>query len=535
MSSARSFAMALIGLNGEPVVVETHIANGLPAFILIGLPDTALGEARDRVRAALQSTGCALPAQRVTVNLSPASLRKFGSGFDLSIAIAVLAGNGVIEAAGLERTVHVGELGLDGSVRAVPGVLPVVSAAARAGFARVMVPAECADEARLIPGIEVVPVGSLRAAALHYGADAAGLAEFEPDGAHPALNGRQIISAELERREQEHRLAPTDLADVVGNDEAVRALLVAAAGRHHLLMLGPPGSGKTMLAERLIDVLPDLDTTEAIEVAAIRSLCRLPVDTPLSVRPPLEAPHHTASKVALLGGGSGIIRPGAVSLASGGVLFLDEATEFQRTVLDSMRQSLESGTHKVHRGAGIAEFPARYQLVLAANPCPCGNADSPGATCTCTARVRNAYMDRLSGPLLDRIDLQLRVERVSAARRRVAEDLRASGQSNAMTTARARALVTAAREAAAHRLKPTPWRTNAEVRGTWLHRAPMKLPKSALVDLENAYDKGVFTMRGRDRVLRVAWSIADLEGASSPTRAHVREALYYRNSMKAAA
>lgn len=524
MSSSRCVAVALTGLGGDPVTVEAHVADGLPWFGLVGLPDTSLNEAKERVRAALQSTGCPLPPERATVNLSPASIRKHGSGFDLAIAVSLLAAMGVIDEGGPESTVHVGELGLDGSVRAVPGVLPVVAAAAKAGCARVLVPAASAGEAELVEGIEIVPVESLRSAALHYGADADRLAP-EPDQAGAAA----VARADDPRAVVPDDAARRDLADVVGNDEAVRAITVAAAGGHHLLMYGPPGAGKTMLAERLVDLLPDLEIDRAIEVAAIRSLHGLAPSRPLDRRPPMQAPHHTVSRVGLLGGGSGVIRPGAVSLASGGVLFLDEAPEFSRATLDAMRQSLESGVQVVHRGSGVAEFPARYQLVLAANPCPCGNGGSRDAACTCASEARRRYAARLSGPLLDRIDVQLRVERVSTAMQRVAQAERDAGDApRGPTTAETRVRVDRARAAARERLRATPWRTNAEVAGGWFRAPANRLPAADTADLDRALDGGFVTMRGHDRVLRVAWSIADLEGATRPTREHVCEALAYR-------
>ncbi|GGA73676.1 hypothetical protein GCM10011490_25690 [Pseudoclavibacter endophyticus] len=537
MSSAKSIAIALTGIGGDRVDVEAHIASGLPKFLLVGLPDTALGEALDRVRAALQSTGCSLPADRVTVNLSPASLRKHGSGFDLAIAVSVLAASGVIDTTGPARTVHVGELGLDGTVRPVPGILPVVAAAARAGAARVMVPAASAAEASLVEGVEVLPVASLRAAAMHYGADAETLADEPAESPtsrqHSSTSAVAASGRSAPLAHATSSAAGRDLADVVGNDEAVRALVIAAAGGHHLLMVGPPGAGKTMLAERLVDVLPDLEVERAIEVAAVRSLRGLTVTSPLDRRPPMQAPHHTASTAALLGGGSGAIRPGAVSLATNGVLFLDEAPEFSRDVLDSMRQSLESGRHVVHRAAGVAEFPAAYQLVLAANPCPCGNAGSIDQPCMCTPMQQRRYLARLSGPLLDRVDVQLRVERVSGAMQRVAQAELEAGRASGMTTAEARGRVCDARAAAHERLASTPWRTNRQVSGKWLRSGPVRLPPSETSDLDRALDRGLLTMRGYDRVLRVAWSIADLDGAGRPGRGHLREALFYRMSTRA--
>jgi magnesium chelatase family protein len=315
-----------------------------------------------------------------------------------------------------------------------------------------------------------------------------------------------------------------DLADVVGNDSAVRALLIAAAGGHHLAMVGPPGSGKTMLAERLPGILPDLDIDAAIEVAALRSLRGMPLGEGLDRRPPLQAPHHTASAVALIGGGSGVIQPGALSLAAHGVLFLDEAPEFPRRVLDALRQPLESGSITIHRARGAVTYPANPQLVLAANPCPCGNAGVRGLACNCTPMVQRNYLQRLSGPLLDRIDLQLRVERVSTATARLA----AAGERGSLTSGVAAALVLEARARAAQRLEPLGLRRNAQVDGTTLRHSALQCESGAADPLDQALSRGQITMRGYARAQRVAWTLADLDGAARPGRSHIAEALFYR-------
>lgn len=506
MAVARTLAIALHGIDGALVEIEADLANGLPAFTIIGLPDAALGEAKDRVRSAAVNSGCDLPARKVTVNLSPASLPKHGSGFDLGIAVAALATTGIIDGAAIDRVVHVGELSLDGRLRPVAGVLPTVLAARRAGVAAVVVPSGNADEARLVPGIRIIAAASLRDVLIGHGArlDPVAVEALEPVtvAPHPTEGG--------------------DLSDIVGHPEAVDALQVAAAGGHHLLMLGPPGAGKTLLASRLPGLLPDLDADAAVEVSSVRSLAGLPIGRGLHTRPPLEAPHHSATMAALVGGGSGLVRPGAISRASHGVLFLDEAPEFSASVLDALRQPLETGEITIHRARAVARFPARFQLVLAANPCPCGQGG--GDDCTCTSLMRRRYLGRLSGPLLDRIDLHVTVRRVGAAQ------LTENGPS-AMTTAQARQRVVAARARAAARWGQEGYPVNALVPGTLLRSDRWRLPAADRATLDRALERGALTMRGYDRVIRVAWTVADLEGDERPGADHVGRALYLRKGI----
>ena len=495
----RTRGVALVGASGHLIEVEAHLAASVPSFALVGLPDASLAESRDRVRAAIHSTGIAWPQRRITVNLSPASLPKSGSGFDLAIAVATLAGAGVVSPEAAAAVVHLGELGLDGRLHPVRGVLPAVLAAAQAGCERVVVPAANVTEAQLVPGVHVVGATCLAEVLAAYGA------EVEvPEVPQVPAPGRT------------DRAAAPDLADVLGQQTARWALEVAAAGGHHLFMVGPPGTGKTMLAARLPSLLPDLNDPDAVEVTAIHSIAgTFDPGRGLVRRPPFEDPHHTATPASVVGGGSGMPRPGAASRAHRGVLFMDEAPEFSSAVLQTLRQPLERGELVLHRAAGAARYPARFQLVMAANPCPCGRGWGKGLECTCTPLARRRYFSRISGPLLDRVDLQ--VEVLAATRTD-----RAGGAGESSETVAAR--VAEARRRASARWTGTPWRTNAEVPGSSLRARGV--PGQA--ELERALDRGLLSLRGADRVLRVAWTLADLAGSPSPSRAHVTAALALR-------
>lgn len=506
MSVARTWSVSLVGVEGELVEVEADLSNQTPEFKIIGLPDKALGEAARRVHNACANSGIPLPRRRLTVNLSPAGLPKQGAGFDLAIAIACLATEAGMDAASLASTAHLGELGLDGRLRPVPGVLPAVVAAVRAGRRRAVVPWANREEAELVTGIEVVGAVNLaQVLALH------GAAVDVPDD-EPVQLPEDDAPVE----------AVPDLAEVIGQREAVDALVVAAAGGHHLMMCGPPGAGKTMLARRLPGILPELDDRAALASASIRSLSGARV-VELTRTPPFEAPHHSASMAALVGGGSRTVRPGAIARATEGVLFLDEAGEFAASALDALRQPLESGSITIHRAGTSAAFPARFQLVLATNPCPCGDYGIRGGTCTCPPSAIRRYLGRLSGPLLDRMDIELTLARVSVAQR--------EHDTATTTTADARARVAQARARTAHRLADTPWTLNAEVPGAWLREGPASPEAAVRRPLDAALHRGALTLRGYDRVLRVAWSLADLAGRPRLSADDIGRALYLKKGI----
>jgi magnesium chelatase family protein len=498
---ARVFSCAVVGLDGVVVEVEVDTGGGLPKMVIVGLPDAAVQESRERVQSAVKNAGFYYPRKKLTVNLAPASVRKEGPAYDLPIAVGVLIATSQLDPESVESTLIIGELSLDGGVRHVKGVLPMAALARQEGYKTVIVPAVDAPEAALIPDITVIPAPTLNALYDHL----AGSKTLEP--------------AQPPEHNPEEVLVETDFSEIKGQEHVKRALEVAAAGGHNLLMIGPPGAGKTLMARALPSILPAMTIDESLDVTRIYSVADLlPSDVPLIRSRPFRSPHHTISHAGLVGGGNWP-HPGEISLAHRGVLFLDELPEFSSKVLEVLRQPLEDKVVTISRAQGSLTFPANFQLAAAMNPCPCGYYGDPARPCTCSSTMVTRYQKRISGPLMDRIDIHMQVPRVEYQKLR---DMR-PGE----TSAEVRARVESARERQRARFEGTDIASNADMR-------PAQIRKYCVLDdpcqalMKTAMRQLQLTARAYHRVLKLSRTIADLAGAEDITQVHLAEALQYR-------
>lgn len=612
MTIGNALSVGLIGLKAFTIQIQSFISPGLPAFSIIGLPDTSLSEARERVKSAYQSLHCDWPESRITVNLSPASMPKSGSSYDLAIASSILSAKGIIPLQSLDNTVILGELNLDGTVLPINGLLPISLFAQEMGIKRMIIPQANLDEANLVDGIDAIGIkhildlvdelhGKLDSKNKKYAQlnreralQATGnslyehiqVSERNNENFNRGENNSNNLdysnkndSKNQQKSEQKHILAQKsilesdiqhsigDMSEVLGQEHTKWALQVAAAGGHHVMMIGPPGSGKTMLASRMPGIMCPLNEKEQLEVASIRSLCGTLPYYGISDIPPFEAPHHTSSSASLIGGGTGIAKPGIITRAHCGVLFMDEAPEFSPRVLQTLREPLESGFIAVSRSKGTTFYPAKFQLIIAANPCPCGYAYGNGERCTCKEKDRIRYFSRLSGPILDRIDIQMDVppvERIMIVQnaRDIKSNANNSNLSNneknnyetnkyetnklvqqsyikqnnlnnnalyngkpILTSAMMRKNVTTARRVAQVRFVKQGWNCNAQASGTWLRKYTSK---HALMLVNSALEKHQLSLRGADRALRLAWTLADIAGHVSPDVTDMAQAISLR-------
>ena len=499
----RTFTGSVTGIAATTVTVEVSITGGGLGLFLVGLPDNAVRESEQRIRSAFENSGFRMTARKCVVNLAPADLRKEGSGFDLPIAVAILAATDQVVAAPLADSYFVGELSLDGSVRGVRGVLPIVAEAKAQGFRKIYVPRENADEAAVVDGIDVLAVESLREVA----ASLSGEVELEP------------VRGELQSTLVEAPYAD-DFADVKGQQHAKRALEIAAAGGHNVIMIGPPGSGKTMLARRMPSILPPMSLDEALETTKIHSVAgKLGAAVGLMSQRPFRAPHHMASPMALIGGGNSP-QPGEVSLAHNGVLFLDEMPEFGHSVLEVLRQPLEDKHITISRVRYTVDYPSNFTLVASMNPCPCGYYNHPTKECSCSAAAVHRYVGRISGPLMDRIDLHVEIVPI------LREELSSKEEGERSAVVRER--VMRARAIQAERFRGTGIYTNTMMSSSMLRRfCPLSEPVRRLLDA--AMERLQLSARAYDRIIKVARTIADLAGATDIEPSHISEAITYRS------